>query len=235
MIHPPIRVPFPAASIQATGDTGGVWTLMPSNPATQDPNPMQWTTWGTATTNLFAMKYEVETDIGGLTRQEKTLYPQAHVVSTWSTPKMRSDLNPKLMDAMSLWITSYKQIDDTFLEDLGFLEIFIPSLLYSLEDNQSFMEVIGATWKEYATDSSLGTEAVRLVGGDAYGTLQPTASKRLWHTQFFVMNNVGAAWEGEVRVPASMITIPQVIAKEDDLEYVYRLKRSFEVTESEQP
>ena len=73
-----------------------------------------------------------------------------------------------------------------------------------------------------------GNNFLRLIDRQTFSSLEPTAADKLYGYRIIVL----AAAEGEIEtayVPASRVLIPGTLSAEPKLEYMMRLKRSYEL------
>lgn len=176
--------------------------------------------------------YQMETDISGLVRQGKTLFPQYVTASLWtinhSSLQHAGGDNPT--NIVVYWLTTKLQIDpSTFLFGQQFAMGNQISGVSGINYNTgSFNNLVAYNWQAFTT-STTSPIAMIPTQSDSFGTMDPTAGEKLYHTvqvYFRCENNVTS---GVASLSPSMIEIGQVIDKEPKLEHIYRLKRSYEV------
>ena len=72
-------------------------------------------------------------------------------------------------------------------------------------------------------------EILSTVGAGTFGSGEPTAASRLWVYRIIRVN--GAKTTGdELRIPSARFILQGIAAAEEELPYMMRLKRSFELS-----
>lgn len=209
--HQPLRWYVPYTVFVSNGD--GTWNIQVLSGT---GGSWEWQTYSDTVKALTAF-YSGTIDLGGLERQGKTLNPLGYSVARWACPSVANNVAGGVI-LQCTWVTSIKPIPDALVSDL--------SLAYSIESEQDFSELVGWQCQTFSTDSALNVASFKPVDTQTMGALQATAVPTL-HTQFMV----DITWTNDtddncaVYLPPSVVTIPQEIVKEEDLEYVYRLKR----------
>ena len=211
--HQPLRWFIPYTAFVSNGD--GTWDIQVFSDGAGD---WQWETYSANAESLTAF-YPGTIDLGGLERQSKTLNPLGYSVARWSCPSIANSVTGGVI-LQCTWVTSIKPIPDALVSDL--------SLAYSIESEQDYSELVGWQCQTFSTDAALNVGTFKPVDTQTMGALQATAVPTL-HTQLMVDITCAAATQTDpktaVYLPPSVVTIPQDIVKEEELEYVYRLKR----------
>lgn len=101
-----------------------------------------------------------------------------------------------------------------------------------LETNQDFKQIIYGNLRLYVPNNTLGLPGYfQLIESSGFGSKEPTAADKLYC--YKIVQLTGAAPGDTLQVPASRIGLSGRMYKEEDLEYIYRLKRSYELVQSE--
>tara|TARA_Y100001963_G_scaffold152844_1_gene238432 strand:- start:666 stop:1322 length:657 start_codon:yes stop_codon:yes gene_type:complete len=205
--HEPLRWFTPAASFTFT-TAGGTWTQAAGQ---------GWHIVANSAVGISAY-YPLESDLAGMIRQEKTLNPIGFMPARWGLPAVDFDTNPVNLIMTIQWLTSVQEINWPLNQG---------ETSYAIDSNETYDELVGMQIQQFTNDASTPF-AVRQIDMQTLGTLQPTAHDRLWHgLQFECIfdASISSSDEVTVAVPPSVVTIPQEIMKEEDLQYIYRLKR----------
>jgi hypothetical protein len=162
--------------------------------------------------------YPIEDDLSGLLRQQKTVNPVGFIPARWGLPAVDFPSNPQNLIMTIQWVTSIQEIDWPLNQN---------ETSYAINSNETYDELVGMQIQQFTNDASTPF-AVRQIDMQTLGTLQPTAHDRLWHGIQFECtfdSSISSSGEVVVSLPSTVVTIPQEIMKEDDLQYIYRLKR----------
>ena len=166
-------------------------------------------------------------DLSGLTLGEKTMMPLGFQVSTWGCPEHTFGVvsTSKACTVKQLWVCSDAPVPE---EPYNNSPMRITGNLYSLYDNESIASLIGGSWQSWNTDTAIQTAAMVQVGADSYGNLTPVAADMLYTRSWIWIDNgiTGiSATDGNWEIFPSMITMPQEVQKESDLQWIMRLQR----------
>jgi len=101
-----------------------------------------------------------------------------------------------------------------------------PGLLYSGQNRE---QVIYGRYNLYCANSTLGiANYLQLVESHGFGSKEPTAADRLF---CYRLIKVGGTSLGQLITPASILGLFGLFAKEPELNYMMRLKRSYELNQ----
>jgi hypothetical protein len=101
-----------------------------------------------------------------------------------------------------------------------------------LETNQDFKQIIYGNLRLYVANNTLGLPGYfQLIESSGFGSKEPTAADKLYC--YKIVNLSGGTPGDTLQIPASRIGLSGRMYKEEDLEYIYRLKRSYELAQSE--
>lgn len=205
--HEPLRWFTPQASFTYTS-AGGTWTQTAGQ---------GWTIFANSAVGISAY-YPLEEDLGGLLRQEKTLNPMGFMPARWGLPAVVFDTNPHNLIMTVQWVTSMQEIN---------WPLNVGETSYSINSDETYGELVGMQIQQFTNDASTPF-AVRQIDVQTLGTLQPTAHDRLWHgiqVECVFDSSISDSTTVTMGIPSSVVTIPQEIMTEEDLQYIYRLKR----------
>jgi len=174
-------------------------------------------------TNGF-LYYENYFDMAGLMLDDLTLVP---------TVTTLQDGYPYVVQntaSLSVWdIISTERLDiDYFLNYTAAAGMSGPGLSESKEDwNQIIMcNYRFMTLQTQFTDASLMLPAT----GGSFGSQSPTAARKLWIYRIVIDNGPQTGSPVTIAIPGTRFIMGAEIVKEDDLEYMMRLKRSYELS-----
>ena len=212
--HQPLRWFTPHTIF--TSDGAGSWAISVIDGAVY-PNPWEWVVTADSQKE-FTCYYPGTIDLGGLERQGKTLNPLGYSVSRYSTPVVTNDTANSSVILSMTWVTSVKPIPPALVSGV--------SMAYTMESAEDYGELVGYQTQTFTTDSTQAVSMLKPADTQTMGALQATAVPTL-HTQLMVNITWSAnSTNGDsVLIPPAVVTIPQEIVKEDDLQYIYRLKR----------
>tara|TARA_Y100001963_G_scaffold143363_1_gene214164 strand:- start:967 stop:1629 length:663 start_codon:yes stop_codon:yes gene_type:complete len=183
-----------------------------------------WKTYSSTSTN-GAFYYQCETDISGLVRQGKTLFPQYVTWSRWPINGWNFEgASGRASGDVFVGCYTTKQLIDNVQMHYQFVQKNDPNL----GRLGSYNDLISYQWKQYATNLNSPT-TLMLIDEDAFGTLDATAGEKLYHTFWVIFQSAENVTTGNAQIMSTVLDIGQAIDKEPKLEYIYRLKRSYEV------
>jgi hypothetical protein len=115
--------------------------------------------------------------------------------------------------------------------DVEVLDIVSQERLSLLDiDNQLLAgSVLGDYRLMVVQNTSANLELLSTIGGGTFGSGEPTAASRLWVYRIVRINGTKPPG-AELRIPASRFMLQGIAATEEDLPYMMRLKRSFELS-----
>lgn len=97
-------------------------------------------------------------------------------------------------------------------------------------EQQDWTTVLFAQTNTYMINSTLPALGVtQLINSDSYGSLSPTAADKLYVYKVIVPGTLSGVIGQSLAVPSSRIVIPGSMMQEPKLEYMMRLKRSYEL------
>lgn len=217
--HEPLRWFVPQTNCYSNGTTWAVDVVDPVGSAGE------WE-WEIAVNDPreLVMYYPGKISLAGLVRQGKTLNPLGYSVSRWTPPSMEIDSGT--VDLYIHWVTSTRQIPAPLFQPAGAAE-------YGIASQETFNDLVGYQTQAWTSDSTISSLLMRPIDTQTFGTLQPTANDDLYTLCQVSFRLSAVADNDAVLIPPSVVTIPQEIVKEDELEYIYRLKRFNDLSQVE--
>ncbi len=217
--HEPLRWFVPQTNCYSNGTT---WTADVADP-TGSAGAWQWEI-AVNDPEWLVMYYPGRISLGGLVRQGKTLNPLGYSVSRWFSPTL--EINSGTADLFIHWVTSTRQIPAPLFTPGGAAE-------YGIAGGETYNDLVGYQTQTWTSDSTISSLLMRPIDTQTFGTLQPTVNDDLY-TLCQVSIQLSAVADNDViLIPPSVVTIPQEIMKEDELEYIYRLKRFNDLSQVE--
>jgi hypothetical protein len=217
---------FPGAYIQY--DKGSaIWLL-------DGPYSGSWELLSTTNSGCLAVSQQ-DIDLSGYALERKTFYP-------YSSFEQRSGLTSAKFDAV---LTAQPYVAEATIitsvplntNDLGAAITYAPGFIYpgGFTNQQGRFNrdvIIHGEVKYYTVDSTLsvagGNNTLKLIEREIYSSLEPTAADKLYCYKLILVSS--AKDEGETATfPATRVLLPGNIASEPKLEYMMRLKRSYEL------
>ena len=222
----PLRAFYPGLSL-AMSDGGNIEPTAVSVDTFLGRGQQQWKNILAASAAQALYTTYQNIDLSGLTLGEKTMMPMGYQVSTWGSPEHTYGIvsTTKACVVKQLWVCSDAPIPE---EPYYNAPQLITGNLFSLYDDESIGSLIGASWQSWNTDTAIQTGSMVQVGADSYGNLTPVAADMLYTRCWIWINNTFtsiSATDGNWEIYPSMITIPQDVKKESDLEWIMRLQR----------
>ena len=194
-----------------------------------------WTLIGTAGPDGATFVQQQDIDLSGYAHQKKTFYP-------YSSFEQRGGLTSGTY--ISAVTTQPLQIDVTIVSsvplntnDIAAAAVFSPGFIYpgGFADGQGRFDrsvILHGESKTYTVDSSMAAlgrnNVLKLIDRQLFSSLEPTAADKLY---CYRIVTVGAKVnEGTLATwPATRVLLPGNISSEPQLEYMMRLKRSYEL------
>lgn len=102
----------------------------------------------------------------------------------------------------------------------------VPGMMLSTQD---WTQILFGQYHLMATDTNISAlDILRTITIGDFGSMEPTAVQKLWVYRIVRINGTKIATT-QLRIPASRTIMPGIVSKEDDLPYLMRLKRSYEL------
>ena len=171
-------------------------------------------------------------DLSGYAMEKKTFYPYSSFEQRANTEYIRSSATltaqPYLVEVT---IVSSVPLSDN---DLFVSLVGAPGFISIAPGFNRFDRsvIIHGELRTYTLDSTMsvagGLNALRLLDRQTFSSLEPTAADKLYCYRVITVE-ASAGEVTNVALPSSRILIPGTIASEPKLEYMMRLKRSYEL------
>jgi len=179
----------------------------------------------------FVLQQDI--DLSGYAMDKKTFYPYSSFEqrsgTTVGTFAAVLTTQPYILEST---IVSSVPLNNA---DLGVALVYAPGFnqfsgLAGGRFNRS--QIIHGEYKLYTVDSTMavagGSNTVKLLDRQVYSSLEPTASDKLYCYRILtIASTTGEAFQGQW--PSTRVLIPGTISSEPKLEYMMRLKRSYEL------
>jgi len=169
------------------------------------------------TPNSVGMNFFQDIDLTGLQENYMTFNPLSYVVQRWGMPA--ESITPNVSVVIS-WVTSTKPIPTTFN---------INEISYTNQYGPSYDELVGYQIQSWTNDTT--GQLMRLADVQTLGVLQATAAAKLYSLCRVVVSiPAGSAASNNEKfgIPTSVVTIQQQVERENDLQYIMRLKRAYD-------
>ena len=173
-------------------------------------------------------------DLSGYAMQKKTFYPYSSFEQRGSgtSAQTAATLNLQPYIGEITLISSVPLDNDALITALTFSPGFIPGSGTGINSRFDRSVILHGEIKTFTIDTTMavagGNNFLRLIDRQTFSSLEPTAADKLYGYRIIGL----AAAEGEIEtayVPASRVLIPGTLSAEPKLEYMMRLKRSYEL------
>ena len=170
-----------------------------------------------------AIAFEATMDLSGYELDKLTFYTQGGELQD---PGRYVLLNAPTCDVEVLDIVSQERLSLTAI-DAQLLAGSVPGMSGTTED---FSQIILGNYRVMILqNTSANLKLLTTIAGGTFGSAEPTAASRLWVYRIIRINGTKTAGD-ELRIPASRFILQGVAAAEEELPYMMRLKRSFELS-----
>ena len=156
-------------------------------------------------------------DLAGYTQDELTFFTQAIDIQNANIPAAVAETSS--LNVVDLITTRHVPDNTIFPNNFG--NTFLSPVSMPTLDIQ---EMIHGEWRTF-TPYTATNLLLRLLGGDTFGTGNPTAAERMHITRIVTWDGSGST--GGLNVPACNFIIGGVTAQEKDLIYIERLRRAY--------
>jgi len=169
-----------------------------------------------------AIAWEGYFDLSGYTQSKLTWVPEGCIVQ-----------DPGRFVAEQLPAVDVEVLDIISQERLSLTEIDADLLIGNMPggpaSSNDHEQIIFGNYRLMSSNNTLALDLLYTIGGGTFGSGQASAASKLWYYKIIRINGskTGAS---ELRIPASNFIMPGVAVKEDDLPYMMRLKRSYEIS-----
>ena len=170
-----------------------------------------------------AIAYETYFDLSGYELDDLTFTPTGGTVQTGGryVAENMPDVDIEVLDIVSTERLSLTDVEADLL--LG----NVPGMSLSKED---WTQIIFGQYQVMTTNTNYSSlDIMTPIGGGSFGSMEPSAAAKLWVYRIVRINGTKVP-TSELRIPAARMVLPGVVSKEDELPYMMRLKRSFELS-----
>ena len=173
-------------------------------------------------------------DLSGYAMQKKTFYPYSSFEQRSSGTSADTDATLTVQPYIGeiTLISSVPLDDDALTLALTFSPGFTPASGSGINSRFDRSVILHGEIKTFTVDSSMavagGNNFLRLIDRQTFSSLEPTAADKLYGYRIITL----AGGEGEINlafVPSSRVLMPGTLSEEPKLEYMMRLKRSYEL------
>ena len=208
-----LRIEIPACSVEGRGGSGDTWDTF--------TNSNGWEVLGSV------MYWQGSIDLSGYALDRKTFYPMTAFVQEAQPPISfggSGQLTVYLISSVPTDITTLvTQI--AFTSAPGFTQAYTAGV--SQDDWTTVLFGQADTYLINSTLPSLGI--TQLISSKQFGSLSPTAADKLYVTKVVLPSTLAGVIGTKMSIPSSRIVIPGSMMQEPKLEYMMRLKRSYEL------
>ena len=170
-------------------------------------------------------------DFSGYTQDDLTVYPERVTIQEGGTFRVIEDAASIQKGCMVLDMLTEERITnyDTVAENVALLATSPSFSRGPLE----FQQIIFGQYRMFGADTSIWTNTqgvLTLLDSNQFGSGSPTTVEKLWCYRFIIPLGVFQADPlAEICVPPSRVVMSINVDKESELEYMMRLKRSYEL------
>lgn len=169
-----------------------------------------------------AIAYETYFDLSGYTLDDLTFAPTGGSVQA---PGRYIAENLLDVDIEVLDIVSQERLSLTAIE-ADLLLGNVPGMSFSTED---WRQIMFGQYQVMTTNTNyVSRDICTPIGVGSFGSMEPTAASKLWVYRIIRINGTKDP-TSELKIPSSRTIMPGIVSKEDDLPYLMRLKRSYEL------
>jgi len=176
-------------------------------------------------------------DTSGFTRDDLTTYPESISIQESGSFRIVEDPGGTEVGAMVLDMITEKRFDigivghkfQDLVQNLYYREVAPGFNLGELE----FQQIIYGRYRMFGHDTNVWTLTqgnLSLLNETQFGSGSPTTADKLWCTRIVIpLGEFAVAPDTFIIIPAARYIMSATIAKESDLSYVMRQKRSYEL------
>ena len=94
---------------------------------------------------------------------------------------------------------------------------------------QDWTQIVFGQYQVMTTNTNYSSlDILTPIGAGNFGSMEPSAVEKLWYYRVVRINGTKTP-TSQLRIPATRMILPGIVSKEDDLPYMMRLKRSYEL------
>ena len=170
-----------------------------------------------------AIAYESYFDLSGYTQSKLTWVPEGCMVQDPGrfVAENMPDVDIEVLDIISQERLSLTEIEaDLFTGNL-------PGAPATTIDRE---QIIFGQYRVMSTNTNyVSLDICTVMTGGSFGSGQASAAAKLWYYKIIRINGIKTA-ASDLRIPASNFIMPGVAVQEEELPYMMRLKRSYEIS-----
>lgn len=103
----------------------------------------------------------------------------------------------------------------------------VPGMLGTTED---WSQIVFGQYRVMSTNQNyISLDIMSVLSAGVFGSAAPSAASRLWIYRIIRINGTKVPTT-QLRIPAARFVLPGLVVKEEDLPYMMRLKRSYEIS-----
>ena len=209
-----LRIEIPACNVTGRGGAGEVWDDF--------TNSGGWSTIGNA-----VMYWQGSIDLSGYAMERKTFYPVTAFVQEAGASVSFGGSGQNVTYIVSSVPTDIT----TLLTQIGYLTApgFIQQSQLAVSQDDWTTVLFGQNNQSLINSTLPQLGVVQLISSQQFGSLSPTAADKLYVTKVVIPGTLAGDIGTSMGIPSSRIVIPGTIREEPKLEYMMRLKRSYEL------
>ncbi len=182
--------------------------------------------------------YQSELDVSGWGVKGLTFYPSGFAVQQHPVIAL---MDGSLQQVITLISQNPFDIDAFVQANVDRIDYMLPGLLPKRGANVDrqfevlgFEDILGGKAETYANSASIMPSRTGLsVAAAEFGSLEPTATDRLYITRLCFANNLAPQTVGIIKIPSARVILAGIAAAENQLSYIYRLKNSFKLAQTD--
>ena len=181
--------------------------------------------------------FQSEIDVSGWGVKGLTFYPSGYVVQ--AVPIIEQ-MDGALVRRITL--ISQNPFDvHAWVEFTNLSDYVLPGQMAERGNNNDldneplgFEDILGGNYQVYANSASImPTRTGLVVSEEEFGSLEPTATDRLYVTSLVWTDNLAPQVAGSLVIPVQRVILSGIAASENMLSYIMRLKNSFKLTQTD--
>jgi len=209
-----------------------------TSPKYTDRGKTSWTNYDATNSNNRIFYYQNEIDVSGWGVKGLTFYPTGFQVQTGPSMRLLEGGLVFIYDIISqnpFDVDAYLEASELFLEySTPGLYPFIGSNADRVSPELGFEDILGGKCTMYAHSAGIMPQAVGLpVNTSDFGSLEPTATDRLYVTRLMFVDNLGNQPAGVIKIPTARMILSGVVGTESQISYIMRLKNSFKLAQTD--
>jgi len=170
-----------------------------------------------------AIMYEGSFDLSGYDLDKLTFVPTGGMVQDPGrfVGENLSDVDVEVLDIICTERLDLATIDQQLLAGA------VPGMMGTQED---WSQIVFGQYRVMSTNTNyVSLDIMSVISAGVFGSAAPSATSRLWIYRVVRINGTKVP-TSELRIPAARFVLPGLVVKEEDLPYMMRLKRSYEIS-----